>query len=324
MKTLLLSSTKENAVEPVFEIKGNIQYQVIELNNLQDQPFIEAQSELERLFNKNQRTKRIKTEFDIELFHTMCDNANIPRDFCLNLVTQMVIHKRTNASVLIGILHHHFEFDTDGETRSRNRAMQATADALEAAIENDFVNYDRNRSEFIQSLFLTPEVTQELDRYQYPLPMIVTPKSVKNNRSNGYLSSTTTDSLVVLKGTKADGFYEDSDVCIEHLDSMNKIPLSINTDVVHLIDNKWKDLDKKRNGETNDAYQKRLKAFRRYDSSSKDVVNALSTMRDKIWLTHKYDRRGRVYCQGYHVTYQGNEWNKAMIEFSNKEVMSLC
>ena len=41
-----------------------------------------------------------------------------------------------------------------------------------------------------------------------------------------------------------------------------------------------------------------------------------------IYLTHKYDKRGRVYCQGYYISYQGTDWNKAVIELSNKEIVS--
>jgi len=103
---------------------------------------------------------------------------------------------------------------------------------------------------------------------------------------------------------------------------MNSIPLTINQSVVELIDNEWSDLDVRRPKETQADYDKRVKAFKRYDACSKDVITALTQMRDKFWLTHKYDRRGRVYCQGYHVNYQGNPWNKAVVEFADKELLS--
>ena len=32
-------------------------------------------------------------------------------------------------------------------------------------------------------------------------------------------------------------------------------------------------------------------------------------------------KRQRVYCQGYHVSYMGNSWNKACIQFANKEIV---
>ena len=153
--------------------------------------------------------------------------------------------------------------------------------------------------------------------------MVITPKTVKKNRDNGMLSTTkSSDTLIVLRGHKAGTIYEDHDVCLDHINRVNKIPLSINTDIAYFINNSWKDLAKKRTNESMEDYRKRVKAFKRYDLVSKDVVTALTTIRDRFWLTHKYDRRGRVYCQGYHVTYQGNSWNKAMIEFANKEKLN--
>jgi len=38
-------------------------------------------------------------------------------------------------------------------------------------------------------------------------------------------------------------------------------------------------------------------------------------------MTHRYDKRGRVYCMGYHVNYQGTPWNKAVIELADKEMI---
>jgi DNA-directed RNA polymerase len=66
----------------------------------------------------------------------------------------------------------------------------------------------------------------------------------------------------------------------------------------------------------------RRKAFEKYDQSSKDVMHALMGIRDRFWLTHKYDRRGRTYCVGYHINYQGTSWNKAVVEFANKEELN--
>jgi DNA-directed RNA polymerase len=43
---------------------------------------------------------------------------------------------------------------------------------------------------------------------------------------------------------------------------------------------------------------------------------------NRFWLTHKYDKRGRTYCQGYHVSYQGNDYNKACIEFADGEPLN--
>ena len=40
---------------------------------------------------------------------------------------------------------------------------------------------------------------------------------------------------------------------------------------------------------------------------------------EPFYLTHKYDARGRVYCQGYHLSYQSDDFTNALIEFAEGE-----
>ena len=42
---------------------------------------------------------------------------------------------------------------------------------------------------------------------------------------------------------------------------------------------------------------------------------------NKFYFTHKVDKRGRLYCQGYHINYQSASYKKAMIELANKEII---
>jgi len=319
---------KSETVQSPFRTKNDVAYQALEKSRLDDLPFMEAQEELELLFDKNQLNKRIREEFDVPEFDKLYKNSGIDpkisKDFCINLCVQMCIHKRTTASTLIGILYHHFDIGA-----GRTQAMQECADALEQAIIHDFVDYQGKRrtqengedGEFVVRLQLTETVQRNLDRFQYPLPMMVQPKKLKTNRCNGYVGKSTSRSLVVLKTLESMSFYEEADICLDHLERMNRIPLTLNLQVVALIDNQWKDLDRKRPEESFEDYQQRVKAFERYDECSKDVIQALSQLRDTFWLTHKYDRRGRTYCQGYHINYQGNPWNKAVVEFANKEIV---
>lgn len=307
--------------KPTFETKNNVAYTVLENSRLDDLPYVEAQEELEVLFDKNQTSKRIRSELDIPEFTLLVDNAGFPegitREFCLQLCTHMCIQKRATPSTLIGILYHHFE----RAELSRQGAMQACADALEACVEANLVDYSMRSEEFIVRLTMPADVQKDLDRFQYPLPMVTQPKKITHNRQNGYRADSTSRSLVVLRTGKYRQFYEDADVCLDHLNRMNSIPFTLNTQVVSLIDNEWSDLDKRRAGETQADYEARVKAFERYDECSKDVVHALSQLRNTFWMTHKYDRRGRVYCQGYHINYQGNPWNKAVVEFAEKELV---
>jgi DNA-directed RNA polymerase len=53
------------------------------------------------------------------------------------------------------------------------------------------------------------------------------------------------------------------------------------------------------------------------------VIGILEGFSNEFYLTHRYDKRGRVYCQGYHVTYQGTPWNKAVLELADKEIIEV-
>ena len=74
-------------------------------------------------------------------------------------------------------------------------------------------------------------------------------------------------------------------------------------------------------GLSKEDFAKRKRAFEKYDRTAKDVIDLLVKEGNEFYLTHKYDKRGRIYCQGYHVTYQGAPWNKACIEFADQEII---
>lgn len=319
--SMKLDFSNEKVEEPHFTDRDNLAYQALENNHLNDIPYIQAQESLERLFDKNQQTKRLREVYDIEDLTIHYNKSNlsdfISKEFCIDLCVQMALYKRARPSTLIGILYHHFDINED-----RAVAMQKCANALEECVHANFIDYSVTRDEFIIRANVPNEVQRDIDRFQYPLPCIVNPKRITKNTENGYHNEKTKNSLVVLKAGKEYDTYKYSDLCLDHLNKMNAIPLTINQDVVALINNSWGNLDTQKRDESTEDFNKRVKAFQKYDRDSKDVIAALTQLRDKFWLTHKYDRRGRVYCQGYHINYQGNPWNKAVVEFANKELLN--
>ena len=42
-----------------------------------------------------------------------------------------------------------------------------------------------------------------------------------------------------------------------------------------------------------------------------------------MFITHKFDKRGRIYSQGYHVHIQGTSYKKAILELHNKEMVEV-
>ena len=264
----------------------------------------QVQIDMEKLFHKNQLHPRIKTEFqnaDLPFRDVMIKHGLDPM-FGFDLLVQMVLHKRAGVPVLVGILRKHFKGD-----------CQATADALLLACQIDLVDWNPMTRQFIVKYDITPDVQEELDTYQFPLPMVVPPKTLENNRDTGYYTSRNS---VILKDN-----HHEKDVCLDHLNQVNGVKLTLNAAVTSMIKNQWRNLDKPKPGEERRDYDKRVKAFEKYDRTAYQVMAHLNIAGEEFYLTHKYDKRGRVYCQGYHVNYQGNTWNKAVIEFVQGEVV---
>lgn len=267
---------------------------------------VDHQMQLEKLFNKNQLMSRLRQEFteaEEGLFVKFCEHQDIDVKFGIDLLSQMALHKRCDLETLVGCLRNHFP------------TAQEVVDEIIKCAEADLVTYKVQLRQFIVIYEITADVQAELDRFQYPLPMIVPPKEVKNNKQSGYLCN---NSSLILKNN-----HHDDDICLDHINRMNKIQLKLNMDTATMVQNSWSNLDKPKMGESREEFQKRVRAFNKYDETVHDVMAVLLDQSDVFYLTHKYDKRGRTYCQGHHVTYQGNAWNKAVIEFANEEEVTL-
>lgn len=265
----------------------------------------EHQKLLEELYDKNQLMKRVRKAFKDYAkvsFSELIRRADVPEDFGFDLLAQMAVHKRATVPTLVGCLRHHLRND------------QATADLIERAVNANLVSYSSREQLLIVVFGINQELQEELNRYQYPLPMVVPPAILQSNLDTGYLSSR---GSVILRDN-----HHDDDVCLDHLNRANSIKLSINLDTAKTIQNRWKGLDRKHPDETWEDYKKRRKAFEKYDSVAKDVIGLLVKEGNELYLTHRYDKRGRTYAMGFHVTYQGTDWNKAVIEFADKEAIN--
>ncbi len=205
------------------------------------------QMEIERLFSKNQLMPRIRAEFqDCQEpnFVEGMIRCDIPIPFGIDLLAQMALHKRANLPTMVGLLFHHLD------------NAQATADMLLKCAEANLVEWHCPLRQFIVMWNLDAETQEELDRFQYPLPMVIEPREITTNKQSGYLLN---NSSVILRDN-----HHDDDVCLDHLNRLNKIRLTINLDVVRLIKNKWRNLDRPKAGEAREKYEMRVRAFKKY------------------------------------------------------------
>lgn len=265
----------------------------------------QTQIDMEYMYAKNQTVKRLWNYFVSIEADKAIEKVGLPVEFGLDLMVQMELHKRATVGVLVGILHKHFE--------DYENPFQVCANALHHSIEKKLVDWSEIDERFVVRHRASKEILDEIAKFQYPLPMVVEPKEIEHNKQTGYM---TIKGSVILKDN-----YHDDDVCLDHLNAMNKVPLCMNPTTVRMVQNQWTGLAKPKDGETFQDYKKRVDAFEKYDSVSRDVLDSLFTLGNEFYLTHKYDKRGRTYAQGYHVNYQGNDWNKAVVEFADKEMV---
>lgn len=265
-----------------------------------------TQIELEELYSKHQKNRSIREDFAKDLAEAIENQTDVPVEFALDLLTQMSLHLKASIPTLVGILQHHF--------KDEPKPAQACALMILQACKDDIVDYDDVTEMIVVRYEMSPAVKEQVDRFQYPLPMIEKPLEVRHNRQTGYR---TIPGSIILKQN-----HHDDDVCLDHINRMNAQRLSVNPQVVAFIQNKWRHLDKRKDGETFQDFQKRKKAFAKFDRTSRDVIDAMLLSGNEFWLTHKYDKRGRTYCQGYHINYQGNDWNKAVVEFADGEPLN--
>lgn len=262
------------------------------------------QIELELLYNKNQLLPRIRNEFinckDFN-FNEYLAEKDIPHGFGIELLTQIALHKRASLPIMVGVLQH------------LCRSAQECADLLFQCAVADLIDWSPDLQIFVVKFTISDDVQEDLDRFQYPLPMIVEPTWIEDNKQNGYLTS---KGSIILRNN-----HHGDDVCLDHINRMNRIQLTVNLNTVSMVKNKWRNLDKPKEGEKKGDFERRRKAFEKFDRTAKDVIDVLSKETDEFYLTHKYDKRGRTYCQGHHLTYQGNAWCKAIIEFANMEIV---
>jgi hypothetical protein len=159
---------------------------------------------------------------------------------------------------------------------------------------------------YLASNYQLDEVTQAFcQRTKYLPPMVVEPNVVSSNFDNAYL----TEASAMILG---EGTYHEDDICLDSINKFNQVALSLNEELLTSLSERPKrtftDPEKK-------------EQWVRFVKDSYDTYRDLIQVGNKMWLTHKIDKRGRTYAQGYHVSTQGNEFRKAIIEFHNKEII---
>jgi len=258
------------------------------------------QIELEKIYSKHQLLDVLRKEY-MKIANEYPDTDN--QKFLCETMVQMFLHRQADPVTLVGVLSPKYGFP------------QEVADKLLVICDLGYIDFDTVSKKFIVKYDVSLEIQEKLKLYQYPLPMITKPKVVKDNLSTGY---ETVKGLIVLNGSK---YFLDKDMCLDHINRSNSVPLELNMECIYSDEGKYVKPNRKP-GEDFMDYSKRLKQSSVFYDTSVDVMIALRKLSKQLYLTYKYDRRGRTYCSGYHVSTQGTDYNKAVLEFAHKEIIT--
>jgi len=265
-------------------------------------PTKETQADLEHLYSKYQLLKVLREEFESIVDPSVAEH-NIEPAMATDALCQMYLHRQADPQTMVGILS------------PKYGTAQAVADKLLKLVELDYFDFDTDLDRFTIKYDLSDDMKKMLDRFQFPLPMVVTPEKVTDNFTTGYL---TMKSLLVLNGSD---YFKNVDICLDHLHRANQVALEINFNVINSNEGRFVK-PVRANGEDFDEYRKRVKQAEQFYKTSIVVMNQIAELSDKIYLTHKYDRRGRCYASGYHVNSQGDDYRKSCLQFADKETLN--
>jgi hypothetical protein len=158
----------------------------------------------------------------------------------------------------------------------------------------------------VSNLKFSEKLTDYIMNSQYLPPMVCEPRELRTNFSSGYLSHN--DSLILGSGNHHDG-----DICLDVLNLMNRVPLQLDTEFLSKVE------------ETpNHALEtpEQIEHWRNFKKQSYRFYELMVSQGNRFYLTHKVDKRGRGYAQGYHINTQGSSFKKAMIELAEEEYIT--
>lgn len=185
-------------------------------------------------------------------------------------------------------------------------AMSAHADIFDTVLPDN----KEIESVLIQSNYAFDDELQEfIDNTMYLPPMVCKPRKLTSNTSSALL--TKKHDSVILKVT------HNEPVNLEVLNILNSFELSLDTEMLEHeeVPNKPK------KAKSRESKLLAKQAFSKLKVDSKYVTNLIIELGNVFYLTWKYDKRGRIYSQGYHINLQSTDYKKSVLSLAEKVII---
>lgn len=258
---------------------------------------IENEKKIEVMFNRNQLLPKLTTWVQKnENISSLILANNLDVKVAEQLAIQLIIHKRMDIPTAIGVCRN----------KTYPEDLQKISNEILRCLVEGLCSWDSNREQLVVKYDIPEEMEEELALFQFPMPMLIEPETIVKNNQNGY-RFTQAGGIVLNSSSKK---YKKIKLPLEPINKLNKVKLSLNTKIVNLVDklSTWKS--------DSEMSQKNLAKFNR---NAKSLCNFYIKNGNEFYLTHKFDRRGRIYSVAYLINDQGTTWGKGIIEFANKE-----
>lgn len=207
--------------------------------------------------------------------------------------------------------------------------IQACAEIIAVLCDTNFYNlvkYHINSSVYVKSNFSLPDELQAyVERACYLPPLIVKPKTLTDNRSSGYL--TVKGESLILGGSNN---HHNDPIALDVLNLMNRYRLTLNEWVLdNVVEEPTSDLNTVEDAhlltevELRRAVQQQHRNWNKHLEQSAYFYTHVRLNSNKMFITNKYDKRGRIYSCGYHISPQGASYKKAIVDLYDKSVVEI-
>lgn len=142
----------------------------------------------------------------------------------------------------------------------------------------------------------------------YLPPMLCPPNEITGNTTSGYLNPV--GESVILKSYN----HHNKPMALDALNIANSVPFQLDEFILNTYqETPTKELDT----------VEKVRNFQLLKNSSKQVYNMLEDQGNLFWFSWRFDKRGRMYSQGYHVNIQSTEYKKALVTLATMETVKV-
>lgn len=152
---------------------------------------------------------------------------------------------------------------------------------------------------------LDEEIKQIIADTMYLPPMLCKPQHIYVNYDFDYLAKPS--SKILGKHN-----HHDNKIALDVLNIINSVPLMLDEHILQYDEEPNKELDT----------IEKIEQFNRMAKSSRKVYDMMLQTGNRFYNTHKYDKRGRLYSQGYHVHIQSTDYKKSLISLAEGEFLN--